>query len=139
MLLLVDPCAWQLLLHPQLQVLGAVVVADAVLVVDLLMRQQIAAENLFHDQAVLKDESISAMLSNFRRMIRCPHFNSLYARVKTPVAAGSTVRVLGELIVNGVDDRVQKHTSFPAEFLISAYLMLFRFPPDAVNTSPAVV
>ena len=48
------PDACRLWSYPQLQVLGAVVVSDAVAVMHVLARQEIASQHLLHDQDVLE-------------------------------------------------------------------------------------
>jgi hypothetical protein len=64
------------------------------------------------------------------------------ANVKTPVAAGIIVSVLGLVIVKAAVLKVQKHSTLPAPapelVRMSAYLMLLKLAPDAVNTSPTV-
>lgn len=66
-----------------------------------------------------------------------------YANVNTPVDAGSIVNVFGDWMVNDAVDNVQKHNTLPApapvELRRTAYLILLKLAPDAVNTSPAVV
>ena len=61
--------------------------------------------------------------------------------MKTPVAAGRMVSVLGDVMENAAVDRVQKHTTLPAplpdEVRIRAYLMFFSVAPLAVKTRPA--
>ena len=49
------PDACRLWSYPQLQVLGAVVVSDAIAVMYVLARQEIASQHLLHDQDVLED------------------------------------------------------------------------------------
>jgi hypothetical protein len=86
MLLLVDAGSGRLLLDPEFQILLAVVVANPVLVMHVLVRPEIAAQQLFHDEAMLEDVGVGFALADLARMIWDPdeHVAVLSARATFP-------------------------------------------------------
>jgi hypothetical protein len=81
------PDACRLWSYPQLQVLGAVVVSDAVAVMHVLARQEIPAKELLHDENVLEDV---AAVTRFR-VLRSPD-QRVPVSVPAPPASPIVVR-----------------------------------------------
>ncbi len=97
MLLFGCPLPCGLVLGPELEILGTVVVTDAVLVVDVIGSQKLAAEHLFHDEAVLQDVPLLGSWSHpFGRVgIPDPDIPALPNAATAPVGGTVTVVITG--------------------------------------------